>query len=460
MQTRFTPEQLADPVTAEAEGILKQCVHCGICTSTCSSYFIEGDERDSPRGRITLIHQMLEQNAEPGRTVTNHLDKCLSCLSCMTNCPSQINYMHLINLARLHIEKKPARPLKTRLIRKTLASLLPNPGRFRMGLYLGLLAKPLKNIFPRIGLPELGVMMELLPQRLPRRGKYGASGTIRADKRALNERKRVMLLQGCNQQVLRPSIHDATVEVLKRSGIDIFIPARADCCGAVEYQLGKNKHSIHSAKRIVDAMTKAESHNSVDAVIITASGCGTHLKDYAHILRNEKGYAKRAKLLAEKTRDISEYLVDHVDMRSPVLWTSINVAYHAACSLQHGQQINTQPRELLKNSGFTIVEIPEDHLCCGSAGVYNILQPQIASKLMRKKVDNIHALKPDVIATGNLGCLKQISRGTEIPVVHIMELIAWAQTGVCPEELRHLEHKVNMVDKFIIEQEPKKESSV
>jgi glycolate oxidase iron-sulfur subunit len=431
MQTNFTREQLADPRLAEADRILRRCVHCGLCTATCSTYVLLGDERDSPRGRIYLMKDMFEQDRAATQQVTKHVDRCLSCLSCMTTCPSGVDYMHLVDLARTHIEDTGRRGVKARLIRAMLAYILPYPARFQRALALVPFGRPFAKLFTRLGMPQLTAMLELAPTGKPPAAAFGGPGTAATK---TERRSRVILLAGCAQQVLRPDINDATIRLLARGGVDVIVPANAGCCGALVHHMGKERAAIEMAKRNVDAWSKVIDQEPVDAIIINASGCGTTVKDYGHLLRHEPQYAERAAKLASLARDITEFLIGY-DLGAPRRWSSLRIAYHSACSMQHGQRIIEEPKTLLRKAGFTVLDIAESHICCGSAGVYNILQPEIAAQLRQRKVANIEALRPDIVAAGNLGCITQIGLGTDVAVVHTAELLDWAYGGPVPRGL-------------------------
>ncbi len=441
MQTNFTPKQLADPRTAEAESILRRCVHCGLCTATCSTYVMLGDERDSPRGRIYLMKDMFEGGKAATPEVQHHVDRCLSCLSCMTTCPSGVDYMHLVDLARTHIEETGHRPAGERAVRWLLAHLIPYPERFRRALAFAPMGRPFGSLFARLGLPQVAAMLELAPKTPVRVPKYDGPGTATASS---ERRKRVILLAGCAQQVLRPEINDATIRLLARRGVDVEVVAGAGCCGALVHHMGKEEMAVTQAKANVDAWVKAMAKAPVDAIIVNASGCGTMLKDYGHLLRHHPGHARRADEIAGLAKDVTEFLTSH-DLGAPKRWSSLRVAYHSACSMQHGQRITEAPKALLRKAGFTVLDVPESHICCGSAGVYNILQPELAGQLRRRKVDHIESVRPDVIAGGNLGCITQIQLGTPIPVVHTIELLDWACGGPVPKGLEKLKDAVTDV---------------
>lgn len=424
MRTEFSIAQLADPDLAEANSILRNCVHCGFCTATCPTYVLLGDELDSPRGRIYLIKDMLEKGKAATDDVVKHVDRCLTCLACMTTCPSGVHYQHLVDNARVHIEKTYRRPLFDRLLRSALAAILPYPLRFRMGMVAGWAARPLGRVLPG----RLGAMLSLMPASLP-----PPSSTERMQVfPAIGRRKgRVALLAGCAQRVLSPSINEATIRLLQRHGREVVVPKAVGCCGALAHHMGRDGDSHDQAKTNIAAWQAEIDGDGLDAVIINASGCGTTVKDYGFMLRNDPEFKEPAATISAMTRDISEYMAD-IGMDMPVRVSGVTVAYHAACSLQHGQKITAQPKELLKQAGFTVVEPKEAHLCCGSAGTYNILQPSIAGRLRDRKINNLSATQPQVIATGNIGCMTQLAGGTDIPVMHTVELLDWATGGPMP----------------------------
>jgi glycolate oxidase iron-sulfur subunit len=430
MQTSFTLAQLADPDVAESEKILRTCVHCGFCTATCPTYVLLGDELDSPRGRIYLIKDMLERNAPATADVATHIDRCLSCLACMTTCPSGVHYMHLVDHARVHIERTYRRPLLKRLVRSVLAATLPHNGRFRAALRLARLAKPLAPLLGAIGLKPVAAMLELAPARLPAAGP-GAGRVFRAEGR---RRGRVALMAGCVTPVIGPSINDAAIRVLTRHGIEVVLPEGQGCCGGVVHHMGREHDALAAVRRNVDAWLVEADGEGLDAILVTASGCGTTIKDYGFMLRSDPGYAGKAKRIAALAKDICEYLA-RLDISAPAAASTIVTAYHAACSLQHGQRVTREPKELLSRMGFVVKDVPEGHLCCGSAGTYNILEDDIAKRLRTRKVANIEKVKPDVIAAGNIGCITQIAAGTAIPVVHPVELVDWATGGPQPAAL-------------------------
>jgi glycolate oxidase iron-sulfur subunit len=443
MQTNFTKKQLLDPRIAEVDKILRKCVHCGFCTATCPTYVLLGDERDSPRGRIYLIKEMFERGKRASPQVQHHVDRCLSCLSCMTTCPSGVDYMHLVDHARVHIAQTGRRTFFDSAIRSLLAATVPYPDRFRLALQAARLARPFAGVLRRLGMRRLVAMLELAPAGLTLASATFAGPGTAATK--AERRKRVILLAGCAQQVLRPEINDATIRLLARRGVDVEIAPGAGCCGALVHHMGLEASAIEMAKRNVDAWWRLiEKRGQVDAVIVNASGCGTTVKDYGHMLKHQPTYADKAAKLADMTRDVAEFLANY-DMGPPKRWSSLRVAYHSACSMQHGQRICEEPRKLLRNAGFTVMEIPEAHICCGSAGTYNILQPAIATQLRERKVANIKSMRPDVVATGNIGCITQLALGMDIPIAHGIELLDWAYGGPVPRGLEALAAHVNDV---------------
>jgi glycolate oxidase iron-sulfur subunit len=431
MQTTFTLAQLADPDVAEADKILRACVHCGFCTATCPTYVLLGDERDSPRGRIYLIKDMLEHDRPATVEVVTHIDRCLSCLACMTTCPASVHYMHLVDHARAHIEETYRRPLLDRALRAVLARVLPDLRLLRLSLYAALVGRPFAPILDAIGLKPLAAMLRLAPSSLPPplpaagRRVYPAKG---------ERRGRVALLSGCVAPVLSPDIEAATIRVLTRHGVEVVVAQGEGCCGSLVHHMGRTGEAHARARANIDAWLAEADGEGLDAILVTASGCGTTIKDYGFMLRTDPAHAAKAARVSALARDICEYLA-RLDVPAPERPAGLRVAYHAACSLQHGQKITSEPKVLLSKAGFVVKDVPEGHLCCGSAGTYNIVQSALARRLRDRKVGNIEKLAPDVIAAGNIGCITQIAAGTTVPVVHTVELIDWATGGPCPRAL-------------------------
>jgi glycolate oxidase iron-sulfur subunit len=436
MQTNFTLAQLADPDIAESEKILRACVHCGFCTATCPTYVLDGNELDSPRGRIYLIKEMLEHDRPATTEVTTHIDRCLSCLACMTTCPSGVHYMHLVDHARDHIEQTYRRPLPERVMRALLAGVMPYPRRFQFAAVAARFAKPFAPLAGALGFKRLSAMLRLSPWRRPHPPR--PAQTFPAAEPAARK-GRVALLAGCVNDVLAPQINDAAIRLLTRLGIEVVIAEGAGCCGSLVHHMGRREEALAQARANIDAWSAL---GDLDAILITASGCGTTVKDYGFMLRQDPDYAERATRVATLAKDITEYLAT-LPLAPEQPGAKLVVAYHSACSMQHGQRVVREPKEILSKVGFVVKDIPEGHLCCGSAGTYNILQPDIARRLRERKVRTIERLRPDVIAAGNLGCIMQIAAGTELPAVHTVELIDWATGGPCPPVLR--EHRSEAV---------------
>jgi glycolate oxidase iron-sulfur subunit len=475
MQTHFSEAQLADPHVRESEKILRACVHCGFCTATCPTYVELADELDSPRGRISLIKDMLENDRPATTEVVKHIDRCLSCLACMTTCPSGVNYMHLVDHARRHIEDTYRRPWHDRALRSMLGFVLPRPGLFRWALIAARLGKPFAGLMPS----RLKAMLALAPARLPpsspplrsgggggaadgggvrrsgplhhalrgpppplRRGGEARLGSIftRVDIRPQSfpaqgstlAVRRVALLTGCAQQVLAPQINAATIRLLTRHGYEVVVAKGAGCCGALNHHLGQHDHSF--ARANILAWASEMDGAGLDAIVINASGCGVTVKDYGFMFRDDPELAGPAARVSAIARDVSE-AINGLELNVSMAPSHLRVAYHSACSLQHGQRITQEPKQLLKRAGFEVLDVPEGHLCCGSAGTYNLLQPEIAGRLRDRKVANIARTRPDIIAAGNIGCITQIAGGTGVPVVHTVELLDWATGGPKPAGL-------------------------
>jgi glycolate oxidase iron-sulfur subunit len=427
MQTNFTPEQLRDAGTARANEVLRTCVHCGFCTATCPTYQVLGDELDSPRGRIYLIKDMLEKGRPADEKTVKHIDRCLSCLACMTTCPSGVHYMHLVDHARDYIEKTYRRPFMDRALRAVLARVIPYPGRFRLALLGAKMARPFAFLLPD---KRLKAMLAMAPKQIPPVSRNDDPQTFPA----LGPRRmRVALMTGCAQKALNTDINDATIRLLRRLGCEVVVAKGAGCCGALTHHMGKADLSHASAAANIRAWMAEKAGAGLDAIVINTSGCGTTVKDYGHIFRTDPALAQDAATVAGMAKDISELLVQiGLPAGAP---KGLRVAYHAACSLQHGQQVKTAPKDLLKTAGFEVVEPADSHLCCGSAGTYNLLQPEISAQLKTRKVHTLEARSPDLIAAGNIGCMMQIGSGTGLPVVHTVELLDWATGGPKPRAL-------------------------
>ncbi|HYB57714.1 MAG TPA: glycolate oxidase subunit GlcF [Alphaproteobacteria bacterium] len=424
MQTHFTLAQLADPRFKEADKILRACVHCGFCTATCPTYVLLGDELDSPRGRVYLIKDMLEGGKAATTKIAKHIDRCLSCLSCMTTCPSAVHYMHLVDHARVHIEETYRRPFLDRLLRAFLARVLPYPGRMRAALLAAALAKPLMPLTSG----RLRALLSLAPGALPTPSAVDRPQAFPAEGA---RRMRVALLAGCAQQVLVPSINEATVRLLTRHGCEVVVAQGARCCGALVHHLGNEGQALQDVRANTDAWSREIEGAGLDAIVVNASGCGTMVKDYGFLLRNDPQWSARGSRVAGLARDVSEVMAS-LGLKAPARPTGLAVAYHSACALQHGQRVNAPPRALLSAAGFELREIPEGHLCCGSAGTYNMLQPALADAILERKAGNIQSTGAAIVATGNIGCIAQLRRAVGVPVVHTVELLDWATGGPLP----------------------------
>jgi glycolate oxidase iron-sulfur subunit len=426
MQTTFTEEQLKSPAIKRSNEILRTCVHCGFCTATCPTYQVLGDELDSPRGRIYLIKDMLENNRDPDPKTVKHIDRCLSCLACMTTCPSGVHYMHLVDHAREYIEQRYQRPFGDRALRWILARILPYPMRFRVALLGAKIGRPFARFMPDA---RLRAMLEMAPKVIPPVSRNDDPQTF-APKTA--RKKRVALMTGCAQKALNTDINDATIRLLTRMGCEVVVAEGAGCCGALTHHMGKSDESHATAAKNIRAWVREMDQGGLDAIVINTSGCGTTVKDYGHMFRND-ALAEDAARVSKIAMDVSEVLMQ-LDLPEGAPKEMV-VAYHAACSLQHGQKIKTFPKDLLKRAGFTIVEPADSHLCCGSAGTYNLMQPEISKQLKARKVRTLEAKRPDVIAAGNIGCMMQIGSATQVPIVHTVELLDWATGGPKPRAM-------------------------
>jgi glycolate oxidase iron-sulfur subunit len=430
VRTDFSAEQLADPDTAQSEKILRNCTHCGFCTATCPTYLLLGDELDGPRGRIYLIKNMLAGDGKVGTDTVKHIDRCLSCLACMTTCPSGVNYMHLVDHARRWIEEKYQRPWAERALRRLLGTVLTRPWLFRLALHSAALAKPFARFLPGRLAPLLALAPASVPAASPtdRRRVFPAEG---------ERRMRVALLPGCAQRVLAPEINEATIRLLTRHGCEVVVAEGSGCCGSLVHHLGQEAAALAFARADIDAWEHERAAGGLDAIVVNASGCGTTVKDYGFMLREDAAYADKAASVSALARDITE-IVETLGLRPsspPPNGIRRRVAYHSACSMQHGQRLHGGPKALLAAAGFEALDVPEGHICCGSAGTYNLLQPELAGKLRQRKLANIAQTRPDLVATGNIGCITQLASGCPVPLVHTVELLDWATGGPKPKAL-------------------------
>jgi len=429
MQTNFTKKQLQNPEVKNTEGILRKCVHCGMCNATCPTFQVLGDELDGPRGRIYLIKDMIENNKAPTEKVVKHIDRCLSCYACMTTCPSGVNYMHIIDHGRNHIERNYKRPWFDKNLRNILSYILPRANVFlTMGLLVKLI-KPLAFLLPA----KLKDMVSLMPTSFPKpqhkvKKVYSPEEKVYA---------RVILLTGCVQKVISPQINDSTINILNRHGVEVHVAQELSCCGSLNHHLGKEKLAHKSFVQNINAWSEICSKQPIDAILVNTSGCGTTLKDYGFIFKDhpDKELRRKAKQISELAKDITEYLGKNIKLNFVPQEKKYKIAYHSACSMQHGQKVHAQPINLLKQSGNDILEVPDGHLCCGSAGTYNLLQGTMAKELLKRKVENINKIEPDFISAGNIGCITQIATGTQTPIVHTVELLDWFTGGNKPTSI-------------------------
>ncbi len=410
-------------MTAAAQDIIRSCVHCGFCTATCPTYVLLGDECDSPRGRIQLIKKMFAKGGAPDRQTVKHIDRCLSCLSCTTTCPSGVDYAHLIDDARAYVESNYQRPVHERALRWLLAMVLPRRGVMRAALLMAPLGRLLQPLLPR----SLSAMVSLA------KNIRGVNAPLLAVNLAVEPRRwRVALLQGCVQDVVARHVHHATVRFLTRHHVEVVIVPQAGCCGALPLHMGRKATAQQMARAAVDAWWPEIDNGGLDAIIVNASGCGTTLKDYANLLGDDPEYAAKAAKIAVLTKDLSEFS-GQLSLKTDSSFSPLNVAYHAACSLNHGQKVKSQPKQLLAQLGCKISPIADEHLCCGSAGTYSILQPVIAERLRARKVSSIEATKADLMVSGNVGCNTYMAEELKMPVLNMAELLDWATGGPMPE---------------------------
>jgi glycolate oxidase iron-sulfur subunit len=419
MKYAFTPEQIADPQLGPATRAVRSCVHCGICTATCPTYVLLGDERDSPRGRIVLMKDMLEKGGAPTKEQVYHIDRCLSCLNCKTACPSSVNYQRLVDQARSHIQEHYRRPLGERILRWTIAKVMTRPALVRIGLLLA-----------RIGAP----VALLLPGRLGATARIGLSARPQGPEptqfpKPAVVKQRIAIMPGCVQGALAPQIDGAVGRVLARRGIELVALEGSGCCGALPHHMGREHDAREWAKKAIIAFEQGQ----YDGVLITATGCSAQLKDYAHQFAGDSVWEPRAAKFAAAARDFAE-LCTPMTVTPP---QALRVAYHPACSLQNSLKLNGTGEAMLEAAGFIVTPFAESHLCCGSAGTYSILQPDLSSQLRARKLGNIAAAEPDVLVSGNIGCLQHLAAGAGKlqPILHIAELLDWAESGVVPANL-------------------------
>ena len=424
MRTDIDAHLLQDPDVKVSEEVLRACVHCGFCNATCPTYLLTGNELEGPRGRIYLIKNVLEEGVKASRKTLEHIDNCLGCLACETTCPSGVDYSRLLEEARPRLDKLVKRPFADRLLRGILTRMLPYPGRFRFALKMSGLGRAFSWLMPK----NMRPLLDMAPKRLPRPAEVAKTGVVPATG---EKRMRVALLTGCAQQVLGPQINDATVRLLTRLGAEVVIPKEMGCCGALTFHMGERKRSRKLMAHNIEVWHKELQEGGLDAIVLNTSGCGTAVREYEHIFRHDPKLAEQAKEVTALVKDVAE-VVAELGLGTIENAPGLKVAYHDACSLQHGAEIKAPPRQLLKDAGFDVVEVPEAHICCGSAGTYNMLQPVLARQLQQRKAEHIESVAPQVVAAGNIGCMEQIAGGIKLPVVHTVELLDWATGGPRP----------------------------
>lgn len=428
MRTNFSEAQLARHGMPEAASAVRSCVHCGMCNATCPTFQVLADERDGPRGRIQLMQAMLERGGVPSEATVRHVDRCLSCLSCRTTCPSSVDYARLVDKARAHIAETYTRPRDERWFRSFLATVLPRPRLFRWAAKLAPLAVPLAWALPAPFRRMAALAPAQAPEgEAPKPGVYPAEG---------ERRMRIAFHRGCVQRVLDPAIDQAAIRLMRRLGAEVVVPRGGGCCGALNHHLGLEASAKRYARANVAAWWKLHEGHGVDRIVSTASGCGAVLKDYGHLLGRDPGYAFRTKKLAPLVRDVSEIVAElGYRGRAP---RPLRVAYHAACSMQHGQRLSGLSERLLTEAGFEVVPVRDAHLCCGSAGHYSLLQPEMAAELRSRKLKTLEERAPDVIVSGNIGCLEHMRAAAGVPMLHTIELLDWAAGGPEPARLSAL----------------------
>lgn len=401
MKTELSNELLATAEGKEADAILRTCVHCGFCNATCPTYQLLGDEKDGPRGRIYLIKQLLEGKEATEKT-QQHLDRCLTCRNCETTCPSGVKYSHLLEIGRNHIEKTVPRDFKSRTIRKLLLNVLPYEKRFTPLMRMGQMFKPLTP--------------KAIKKKIPKRTTKGFLPKE-------SHKRKMLILDGCVQPAMSPDINAATARVLNKLGISLITPPKAGCCGAVSLHLAAEEAALNFMRNNIDVWWP-EIESGAEAIIMTASGCGSTVKEYGHLLKNDPDYSDKAKHVSELCKDISEIIADE-DLSSLNNNNSNKqkISFHPPCTLQHGQKITGVVESILEKSGYELLPVIDSHLCCGSAGTYSVLQPVISDQLKKNKITNLLANKPDMIVTSNIGCQTHLQEASNIPIIHWIHLL-------------------------------------
>ena len=409
MKTNLAEFIKSTPEGQEADSILRSCVHCGFCTATCPTYQLLGDELDSPRGRIYLMKEVLEGNEVTAKTQM-HLDRCLTCRACETTCPSGVQYGRLVDIGRNIVDQHVSRPLSQSIMRTALRFVLPRPALFKPLLKIGQSVRPLLPAALKKKIPKL--VESYIEWPAPRHAR------------------KMLVLDGCVQPSLAPDINPATARVLDRLGVSLIRAEAAGCCGAVTFHLNKQNEALDYIRRNIDAWWP-HVEAGIEAVVITASGCGTMVKEYGHLLARDAQYAAKAARITELSKDISEVIFAEKDKLEEVLNSRLapyaspltRIAFHSPCSLQHGLQIRGMVEALLVSAGFELTMVPDSHLCCGSAGTYSILQPELSQRLLKNKVAALESGEPALLATANIGCLTHIQSGTALQVRHWINIL-------------------------------------
>lgn len=419
---------------SEVEEIVDRCVQCGLCNPACPTYVIERDERDGPRGRIAMIGDMFSQGSAPTESVRFHVGRCISCMACATVCPAGVDYGRLVGHAKAFIRETTVPSVRERILNWFSGAIIPHPDRLRWLVRTAPILSRVGRWLRWVRLKELATMADAAPGLSGGRAAFSGPGTAETKR---DRRARVILLAGCAQQILRPDINDATIRLLARSGVDVEVSAGAGCCGAVAAQAGDEESARNFARANIDAWSKSVSRQPVDAILSNAAGCGFAVKDYPHLLRDDPAYADQAAEIASLARDVTEFIGEQ-GLGPPRRWSSLKIAYQAPCYLRHGQHVVEEPAKLIHDAGFTVVAMPEADMCCGAGGTYAYREPEIADSLRTRKTQHILAIRPDVVATGSLACLKHLEPATSTPIVHVVELLDWAHGGPVPRGLSAL----------------------
>ncbi len=418
------PERLAAQKTGHAVSYESKCMECGFCISACPTHALLDDEPDGPRGRVAISQDLLYGDGPVSEKAVLHMDRCLSCLACTRSCPYGVDHMHLFDRARSHIEEHYKRPPAERALRSLLAFLLPSPSAFRLSLLCSRPGRMFRAVLPT----RVRNLVDMAPSHVPSPSAWDRPQVFPAEG---ERRMRAALMTGCVQRVLRPSINEATVRLLTRHGCEVVVPAGIGCCGALALHMGKERQARKAARGNVAAWRRLEADSELDALVVNASGCGTTVKDYVSLLAADAESSRPAARISHIAKDVTE-VVHQLGLKEPVGGTPAHVVYHTPCSLQHGQGIVQTPVQLLADAGFDVSRPREAHLCCGSAGTYSLMQPEISDRLGTRAAANLTDTGASIIATGNIGCQVQIARFAALPTVHTVELLDWATGGPRP----------------------------